>query len=330
MSALERTQLKTGHRPVQLNIRSLKPGEILFEEGTRGRELFIIQEGKVGVYKVMPEGEVELAQIEKGGIVGEMSLLDNLPRSATVRAIEPTKALVVNDLVFQANMAKAPVWLTSIIKIVVSRLRDANRRVDQSALRDRELGVMSLMTLLLTTNRYEFSSNAALSYDLVIAECYYVCRLKKKESGKVLEGIAKRGIIEIAEDSGHNRHICIKDTEVFKLYLEYLNLKSGQKKFKELSIPDEAVAVLSNIAYVAQKSGRECEEGVMLAKSALLEDLADKRPDRVEKNLLDLRRKGLVEMLPQEDEIMILFKPEILSRIKKIKEWISRFEMSLS
>jgi len=327
---MERTQLKTGQRPVQLNARTYKPGEVLFEEGTRGRELFIVQEGKVGVYKVTPDGETELAQIEKNGIVGEMSLLDNLPRSATVRAIEESKALIVNEAVFQANLSKAPVWLTSIVKIVVSRLRDANKRVDQTALRDRDRGVMSLILLLLPRFKYEMSSRIALSYDLTIAEAYYVCRLKKKESAKVLTGFEKRGIVEIGEDTEHKKHIVVKDMEVLKLYHDYLTLKSEQKKFREANIPEEAIAVLSNIAYVAQKSGRETEEGVMLSKAALVEDLSDKSPDQLEKSLLELRRRGLVNIMPQEAETVIIFQPETLSRIKKIKEWLPRFEMDVS
>ncbi|MBD3390525.1 MAG: cyclic nucleotide-binding domain-containing protein [Chitinivibrionales bacterium] len=327
---MERSQLKTGHRPVQLNVRTLKPGDVLFEEGSRGRELFVVQEGKVGVYKITPEGETELAEIEKNAIVGEMSLLDNLPRSATVRAKVESKVLVVNEAVFHANLSKAPVWLTSIVKIVVSRLRDANRRVDQTALRDRERGLASLLLLLLPQYKYEISSQIALSYDLLVVEAYYVCRLKKKESAKTLSGIEKRGVVEISEDTEHKKHVVVKDMEVLKLFHEYLGLKSEQKKFREAGIPDDVVAVLSNIAYVAQKSGRESEEGVMLSKSALLEDLSDKNPDQLEKSLLDLRRRGLAEVMPQEHDTMIIFQPETLSRIKKIKEWLPKFEMSVA
>jgi hypothetical protein len=68
----------------------------------------------------------------------------------------------------------------------------------------------------------------------------------------------------------------------------------------------------------------------MLAKSALLEDLADKKPDMIEKSLLDLRRRTLADMMPVDGETMIIFQPEMLSRIKKIKEWLPRFEMSLA
>lgn len=330
MPVSDRSQLKTGKRPQQLNTRVLKEGDILVEEGSHGREMFIIKLGKVGVYKDTPEGSVELAVIDRNGIIGEMSLLDNQPRSATIRAVEKTTVIIIDEKVFNATLQKSPVWLNSIIKIVVSRLRDANRRVDQTVLRDHERGLISLMLVLLPENKYEFSSQIALNYDMVIVETYYVCRLKKKEIEKLFVGIEKREILEIAEDTEQKKHICFKDLEVIKLFYEYLTLKSQQKTFREISIPQDAVGVLSNIAYIAQKSGTETPEGTKLSKSAFMEDMADKDRDKLEKTLLELRRRNLINILPEGADSIIIFKPETLSRIKKIKEWLPRFEMDVS
>ena len=330
MPVSDRSQLKTGKRPQQLNTRALKEGDTLVEEGSHGREMFIIKDGKVGVYKDTAEGSVELAVIERNGIIGEMSLLDNQPRSATIRAVEKTTVIIIDEKVFHATLQKSPVWLNSIIKIVVSRLRDANRRVDQTVLRDHERGLISLMLALLPENKYEFSSQIALNYDMVIVETYYVCRLKKKEIEKLLAGIGKREIIEIAEDTEQKKHICFKDLEVIKLFYEYLTLKSQQKTFREMSIPQDAVGVLSNIAYIAQKSGTETPEGTKLSKSAFMEDMADKDRNKLEKTLLDLRRRNLINIMPEGADSIIIFKPETLSRIKKIKEWLPRFEMDVS
>lgn len=330
MPGSDRSQLKTGKRPQQLKTRTLKEGETLFEQGSQGREMFIVQEGKVGVYKDTPERSIELAVIEKNGIIGEMSLLDNQPRSATIRAIDKSTVVVIDEKVFQATLQKSPVWLTSIIKIVVSRLRDANKRVDQTVLRDHERGLISLMLILLPENKYEFSSQLALNYDLIIVEAYYVCRLKRKEIENLLAGLQKREILEIAEDTGQKKHICFKDLEVVRLFYEYLTLKSQQKKFREISIPQDAVGVLSNIAYIAQKSGTETPEGTKLSKSAFMEDMADKDRDKLEKTLMDLRRRNLINIMPEGSDSIIIFKPETLSRIKKIKEWLPRFEMDVS
>lgn len=322
-----RTELKTGRRPVQQQIRVYKPGEILFEEGSFGKELFIIQEGKVGIYKDTPEGKIELAVIEKGATIGEMSLLDNLPRSATVKALDSTKALIITQAAFATVMKEVPVWLQSIIKIVVSRLRDANKRVDQPVLRDKERGVVGLMLLLLPHHSHIVGVMPSFDYDFVMVEAFLVCRLRRKDFKKTMDSLEKRGLIVIEETVEKSRLICIKDLEVFKLYLEFLDLKSQQKQFKEAKIPDDLIATLSNIAYVAQKSGRETEDGISLSKSALFEDLAAKNSENLERTLLQLRRSNLINMMPNNKEMMIVFRKEMLTRIKKIKEWLPKFTM---
>ncbi len=320
-------QLKTGQRPTQLVVKTYKPGEVVFEEGSKGRELFIVQEGKVGVYKTGTDENVELARIEKGAVIGEMSLLDNLPRSATVKAIETTKLMVINELTFQTALKSVPVWVTSIIKIVVSRLRDANRRVDQAVLRDKDRGFVSLLLLLLPTYKHELSSCIALDHNLVLTEAYHVCRLKKNEMLKLLASLEQRKIVSVVEDDRHRKHVCITDFEVLMLYEEFLNLKGQKKSFRESNIPDESVALLDNIVYIAQKSGIETDDGTTLQKSVLVKDLEAKGSDNLEKNLLDLKRRNLISIMPSGNDAAILFKKETLVRIKKIKEWLPRFEL---
>lgn len=319
--------LKTGLRPVQTMVKTYKPGEVVFEEGESGRELFIVQEGAVGVYKNSPDGAVELARIEKGAVIGEMSLLDNMPRSATVKAVEITKLLVINELIFQTALKSVPVWLTSIIRIVVSRLRDANKRVDVAVLRDKERGIVSLLLLLLPSMKHEFSSMVALDYDTILVEAFYVCRLKKNDSIKILQGLESRSLVSISEDSEHKKHVCVTDVDALMLFQEYLQLKSQKKKFREVDIPEESVGLLSNIVYVAQKSGTDTDEGMTLLRSHLVNDLNTRDTEHLEKNLLDLKRRNLVQIIPQDNDAVIVFKPETSSRIKKIREWQPRFEM---
>ena len=322
--------LKTGQRPVQLNTKTYKPSEIVFEEGSQGRELYIVTEGKVGIYKNSTEGEIELAQIGKGGIIGEMSLFDNMPRSATVKALENTKLLVVDELTFQNALKNMPVWLVSIIKIIISRLRDANKRINQAILLDKKRGVVSLILLLLPTYKNESSSVVWLDFDLVLLEAYYVCRLKRKDTTGVLAELEKRNLISITEDAtSHKKRICINDLEVLNLFEEYLILKSQKKQFKEANIPEESIGLLSNIIYISQKSATETDEGTVLPKSHLIKDLNTKDATHIEKILLDLKRRDIINIIPSANDSMIIFKKETLSRIKKIKEWLPRFEMEV-
>ena len=331
MLSAERSELKTGKRPVQLQQSTLAPGDILFQEGSEGREMYIVQEGLLGVYKVGSEGgEIELARIGKNGIIGEMAVLDSQPRSATIRAVEKSLLTVVSDAVFQATLSKAPAWLTSIVRIVVSRLRDTNRRVDQSVLRDRERGLVSLLLLVLPDARYTFGGRPALAYDFVVAEAYYVCRLKKKESEGLLTVLSKRGILDIEEDTDGKKHCCFPDLDACALFYEYLLLKSQQKKFKEAAVPPDAVALLSNIEYVSQKSGKSVGKETALRVSDLLDDMADKKPDVIEKRLADLRRRNLVSITPGDRGDLIMYDAAVIRRIKKIHEWLPKFEAEVT
>ena len=72
-------ELKTGQRPTQLQNKSYKPGETVFEKVTTGREFFIVQEGKVGIYKNTPEGDIELASLKKAGSSGKCRFLTICP-----------------------------------------------------------------------------------------------------------------------------------------------------------------------------------------------------------------------------------------------------------
>jgi CRP-like cAMP-binding protein len=313
---------------VQLTVRTVKPSEKLFTEGAAGSEMFIVQEGRLGVYKTSGGAEIEIGRVEKGAVIGEMPLVSVI-HSTTVKAIDQSTVLVIDEQTFQSALLSVPIWLRSIIRVVASRLRDEDRRLDQAVLRDRERGLLTLMLLMLPSQKHEFSSAPALDYDAFIREAYFVCRLKKNEIFKVLSAFEKRGILSIVQDAAQVRHLCIADLEVLGLYEEYLTLKGQKKTFKELAIPEESMALLGNIAYVAQKSGVETEEGTTLLKSVLLHDLEVKNTDQLEKNLLDLKRRNLVNIMPSGGDLMIIFKKQDQSRIKKIKEWMSRLEMEI-
>jgi putative ABC transport system ATP-binding protein len=70
---------------------SLEAGEVLFRQGSRGNRIYIVERGRIGIYRELAGGgEEQLAVVEAGGHFGEMGPLFSLPRSATARAVEPS------------------------------------------------------------------------------------------------------------------------------------------------------------------------------------------------------------------------------------------------
>ncbi len=326
----EQSKLRTGKRPAQTVVRSMPAGKILCAEGSEGRELYIVQEGLLGVYRRGDEGaEVKLAEVGETGIIGEMSLLDGQPRSATVKAVKDSKVLVVNQAVFKSNMAKAPVWLASIVKIVVSRLRDTNKRVDRPVLMNRELGLVSLIREILPVYGENRAEGYALPYRTIMIEAYLVCGLKKGTIKAILNTLEKRGVIELRSTEEVLKDVLFPEMETFTLYYEYLKLKAAGKTFPELVLKERDMDLLSNIDYVAQKSGFSGEDGTKLKKGTLLEDFSEKEKQRIDKQLTLLKRKGFVNILPENGEDHIVFSKEMISRVKKIREKMPSFEKEI-
>ncbi len=100
-------------------------GEAIIEERTSAERFFIIYHGKIEITKQFEDGEqFVLAVHSDGDFFGEMALLDEGPRSATARAVEPTTVLEITRSNFETLLYKAPVIAYHIIRELSSRLRE--------------------------------------------------------------------------------------------------------------------------------------------------------------------------------------------------------------
>jgi CRP-like cAMP-binding protein len=86
----------------------LRAGKVLIREGDRGREFFVVVSGEVEVRR---KGR-KVATLGPGSFFGEMALLAQAPRSATVTALTPLDVLVITDRAFVALLDRMPeIWL---------------------------------------------------------------------------------------------------------------------------------------------------------------------------------------------------------------------------
>jgi CRP/FNR family transcriptional regulator, cyclic AMP receptor protein len=82
--------------------REFPVGHVLFREGDSGKEMFVIQAGKVRISKQVRDVEKTLVSLGAGEFFGEMSILNNKPRSATATIEEPSKLIVIDPKTFEA------------------------------------------------------------------------------------------------------------------------------------------------------------------------------------------------------------------------------------
>jgi CRP-like cAMP-binding protein len=109
-------------------------GTSLFQFGDPGDKLFIILEGKIRISRELAGmGEEALAVLGPGEVFGEMSLLDESPRSADARVHERCRALVIakeafDDLLFlHKDLAYEVLW--NCVRILSGRLRETNEKL---------------------------------------------------------------------------------------------------------------------------------------------------------------------------------------------------------
>ena len=110
--------------------KEFKPGEVIFEEGQQAHHLYVIVEGKVEVFRRVDATEQPLSVLGEREFFGEMAILDDEPRSASIRALEPTLALKVDRESFAELIHERPQIAFSIFKILTHRLRQKNMEAD--------------------------------------------------------------------------------------------------------------------------------------------------------------------------------------------------------
>ena len=107
-------------------IKVFRSGEILIEEGSKGTSAFVILSGTVEVIKKSGSREITVARLGEGQVFGEMGLIEDRPRSATVKACSELKARVTDREQFNELLRTKPSVLIPIMKSLFERLRQVS------------------------------------------------------------------------------------------------------------------------------------------------------------------------------------------------------------
>jgi CRP-like cAMP-binding protein len=138
---------------------SVPPGDFLLREGERAVEVYIIDDGEVQVLKRHPsDGRMqEISRLGPGQSVGELALIDEAPRSASVRAVRATRlyALSISDV---AETSAGAVIRTRLTQALAHRLRDTNELTVQALALQLAMGrFLTFVIFLLSLYAYVLS-----------------------------------------------------------------------------------------------------------------------------------------------------------------------------
>jgi CRP/FNR family cyclic AMP-dependent transcriptional regulator len=125
--------------------RSFPRGTVLFREGEPGRDMFVVQQGKVVISKRVGTVEKVLSALGPGEFLGEMSILNAQPRSATATCAEDSRLLVIDGATFESMVRGSPEIAVRLVRTLAGRLRDADRQIESLLLRDARARVVHFL-----------------------------------------------------------------------------------------------------------------------------------------------------------------------------------------
>jgi CRP-like cAMP-binding protein len=104
---------------------TLAPGQMLFNTGEEGKEMFVLLEGSADIVI----GDKVLEAAEPGALLGEMAMIESSPRAATVIAKTSCRLARIDQRRFHFLVQQNPFFATHVMKVLVERLRHMNDRM---------------------------------------------------------------------------------------------------------------------------------------------------------------------------------------------------------
>jgi CRP-like cAMP-binding protein len=177
--------------------RRFRRGELVIEAGRKSNALFILLTGRARVIAADARGrEVILAVLQAGDYVGEMSLIDNEPHSATVRTEVQSDMLVLGRPEFARCLPENSSLSYAIMRGLVQRLRNADRQIESLALLDVYGRVArSLLDMAETVGDARVIRSKVSRQDLA-----KIVGASREMVSRVMKDLEERGMVHTRED----------------------------------------------------------------------------------------------------------------------------------
>jgi CRP/FNR family cyclic AMP-dependent transcriptional regulator len=198
--------------------REFTKGTVLFKEGEPGKEMYVVQSGKVNITKTVRDTEKVLATLGPGEFFGEMSILNNKPRSAGANMAEDGKLLVIDPRTFEAMIRGNVEIAVRLIKKLSDRLQEADEQIENLLLRDPNSRVVH--NLLQQAAKRGKPTPQGTLVPVNLLELHNRMGLTAEEVQDGVQRTAKAKIFALVPEG-----VVIPDLAKMQKYLEFLEMK---------------------------------------------------------------------------------------------------------
>jgi len=173
---------------------ALAPGDVLFEQGEESDGLYIVIAGIVRIYLTADDGrEATISLLEDGEMIGEIALLDGLPRSAGAAALTPTKLVFIPHRPFCDLLDASTALSRQVMLMLCERLRAANRQVDQAIFHDLRYRLLVLLRQIAVIHGRIEKDVAVVDLDVTQGMLAQMLGASREAVNKQLRALAKEG-----------------------------------------------------------------------------------------------------------------------------------------
>lgn len=244
-------------------IKTLSPGQILFNEGDSADSMYIIQKGQIRLFRPKGKGFVELAVLRSGEVIGEMAYFDpeSKRRSASASAIATTEVIEISFSALAKTMTSLNPWFKTLINTLAERLRKSNERIKE--LESNSVGYSSDYKFFQAADVVKILSIIFLAYRAVgepkdgkwllhfnklkmyAIEIFHIQEAKLEEFVELLK---QEKLIEIIVDPEDSSKVLVtREPETFRIFHVFFNTQRSLKDDRKLNISAKGEKFISKL-----------------------------------------------------------------------------------
>jgi CRP/FNR family transcriptional regulator, cyclic AMP receptor protein len=193
-------------------------GTVLFREGEPGKEMFVLQSGKVAISKKVRDVEKVLATLGPGEFFGEMAIISNKPRNASARVTDDAKLLVIDPKTFEAMIRGNSEISVRMIKKLAERLSEADAQIENLLMSDPSSRVIHQLLQACQSRGRPMEEGTEI--DFPIRETSKEIGVGEPAIRFMLDKLERSGLIDRSGD-----RIVVHDGARLHDYLSYLEMK---------------------------------------------------------------------------------------------------------
>jgi CRP/FNR family transcriptional regulator, cyclic AMP receptor protein len=178
--------------------RTYRRDQFLWYQGDPGDHLVVIVDGLVKITVASERGdEMVLATVGSADVLGELSVIDQGPRSASVVAVQPTTALVINRSALLAAMHQSPALLDALLHTLGAMVRRLTEQATDLVFLDLGGRIAKLLVQRAERQSDDPSRRLAVDLHLTQTELAQMVGASRPAVNRVLQGLVGRGVIRV-------------------------------------------------------------------------------------------------------------------------------------